>query len=105
MVGGTNPILLKALGCGARNANHSLVPANTLFEPRSQQLDLRFSKVFALGGTRRFRGNFDIYNLFNASDVLRMNTAYGSGGTATGWKNVQQILSGRLIKFGVQFDF
>jgi hypothetical protein len=94
------PSLGRPLAGGARNATVQLIPANSLFEPRSQQLDLRFSKSFGLGGTRRIRANFDIYNLFNASDVLRMNTTYGSG-----WQDVQQILSGRLIKFGGQFDF
>jgi hypothetical protein len=92
--------LSRDLSGGARNATIQLIPDNSLFEPRSQQLDLRFARVFGLGGTRRIRGNFDIYNLFNASDVLRMDTAYGAG-----WKNVQQILSGRVIKIGAQLDF
>jgi hypothetical protein len=71
-----------------------------MFELRSNQLDFRLARTFRPGGVRRLRGNFDVYNLFNASDVLRMNTRYGPA-----WQDVQQILSGRLIKLGAQFDF
>jgi hypothetical protein len=65
-----------------------------------QQVDLRFSRTFRLGGTRRLRGNFDIYNLLNANDVLAMQTQYGST-----WKDVTQILFGRMLRVGAQFDF
>ena len=95
--------------CGAPTGNctrtytTALIPANSMFEPRLNQFDLRFSKLFNLGGTKRLRGNFDVYNLFNTSAVLSMTTAYGSDGAT--WKNVGQLLSGRLIKLGAQFDF
>ena len=71
-----------------------------MFEPRLQQVDLRISRVFQLGGSRRLRGNFDVYNVLNASNVLNMNTQYGAT-----WTNVTQILSGRLLRVGAQFDF
>jgi hypothetical protein len=71
-----------------------------MFEDRLQQVDLRLSRVFSLGGSRRLRGNFDVYNLLNASNVLNMNTTYGAS-----WTNVTQILSGRLLRLGAQFDF
>ena len=32
-----------------------LIPNNSLFEPRAQQLDLRFTRTFRFGGTRRLR--------------------------------------------------
>jgi hypothetical protein len=87
---------------GACNANVTIdiIPPRSMFEPRLQQVDLRISRVFRLGGTRRLRGNFDVYNLLNASNVLNMNTQYG-----TTWTNVNQILSGRLLRVGAQFDF
>jgi hypothetical protein len=34
--------------------------ARTMFEPRYQQLDLRFSRMFQLAGTTRLRGNLDL---------------------------------------------
>ena len=89
-------------GAATCNANLAieLLPYNSEFEPRLQQIDLRFSRLFRLGGNSRIRAGLDIYNVFNASNVLSMNTAYGSG-----WLDVRQILGGRLMKVGVQFDF
>jgi hypothetical protein len=87
---------------GACNANVTvaLIPPQTLFEPRLQQVDLRFSKALRFGGTQRLRANLDVYNVLNASNVLNMNTQYGPT-----WTNVTQILSGRLLRVGAQFDF
>lgn len=100
------PQLGRNLGaCGAAatcNANVTvpLIPTNTMFAPRLQQVDLRFSRLFRLDGRTRIRGNLDIYNVLNASNVLNMNTNYGAT-----WQNVTQILSGRLLRVGAQFDF
>ena len=52
---------------------------NSLFEPRLQQVDLRFSRIFQFGA-RKLRGDVDIYNLLNASNVLNMNTTYSAPG-------------------------
>jgi hypothetical protein len=38
--------------------------------------------------------------MFNASNVLNMNTRYGRE-----WLNVVQIMGGRLVKFSGQVDF
>ena len=91
-----------AVGVAACNANRTiaLVPDNSLFEPRAQQLDLRVTRTFRFGGTRRLRPSLDIYNLFNAATVLAMNTTYGPS-----WKDVTQILNGRQLRFAAQFDF
>jgi hypothetical protein len=91
--------------CGAAavcNANVTIpiIPPQTMFEPRQQQLDLRFSRLFRLPGTHRLRGNLDIYNVFNASDVLAMSTTYGPT-----WQNVNSILTGRMLRIGAQYDF
>ena len=109
----TNAELLPSLGrnlgsCrGAATCNGTvsvdLIPPNTIFEPRLQQVDLRFSRSFRLGGTRRVRGNFDVYNVFNASNVLNMNTTYSPPGGV--WQDVTQILGGRLLRVGAQLDF
>ena len=87
---------------GACNANVTVevIQPRSMFESRLQQVDLRFSRVFGLGGSRRLRGNFDVYNVLNASNVLNMNTQYGPS-----WTNVTQILSGRLLRIGAQFDW
>ncbi|HEY3160813.1 MAG TPA: hypothetical protein VGJ78_17725, partial [Vicinamibacterales bacterium] len=91
-----------AIGAATCNANRTieLIPPSSLFEPRLQQVDLRFSRVFGLGGTRRIRPSLDVYNLLNASNVINMNVTYGPN-----WKDAIQILSGRLLRIGAQFDF
>ena len=60
--------------------------------------DAREARVAAHAA--RIRGNLDIYNAFNASNVINMNTTYGAQ-----WKDAVQILSGRLLRIGAQFDF
>ena len=84
------------------NANRTipLIPDNSMFEPRAQQLDLRVTRTFRFGASRRFRPSLDIYNLFNAATVLAMNTTYGPS-----WKDVTQILNGRQLRIGAQIDF
>ena len=80
-----------------------LIPANSMFEPRLTQVDLRLSRDFRLGGIKRLRGNLDIFNVFNASNVLSQIGSYTPpGGT---WQNAAQILGGRLLRVGFQFDF
>ncbi|PYR81009.1 MAG: hypothetical protein DMF87_06805 [Acidobacteria bacterium] len=91
-----------AIGAATCNANRTiaLIADNSLFEPRAQQVDLRFTRAFRFGGTRRLRPSLDVYNLFNAATVLAMNTTYGPS-----WKDVTQILNGRQLRIGAQFDF
>jgi hypothetical protein len=87
---------------GACNATVTvpLVPARSMFEPRLQQVDLRFSRAFRFGGATVLRANLDVYNVLNASNVLNQNTTYGNA-----WRTPTQILSGRLLRVGAQFDF
>ncbi|MET0216285.1 MAG: carboxypeptidase regulatory-like domain-containing protein [Vicinamibacterales bacterium] len=94
--------LASCRGAATCNANITVdvIPPTVLFEPRLQQLDLRFSRIIPLGGTRRLRADIDIYNLFNVSNVLSMNTTYG-----TVWQDVRQILGGRLVRLGGQITF
>jgi hypothetical protein len=77
-----------------------LIPPNTMFEPRLTQVDMRVSRLFRLGGTTRLRGTLDIYNIFNASNVLSMIYTYGGA-----WQNAAQVLSARLLRVGAQLDF
>jgi carboxypeptidase family protein len=94
------PSLGRNLASGAGGtATIDLIPAGMLYEDRIQQLDVRFSRLFQFGRVK-VRGNFDIYNALNASPILSTNTRYGAQ-----WLNVQQILAGRLFKFGGQLDF
>ena len=76
-----------------------LIAPATLYEDRIRQLDFRFSRTFRVRNTR-VEPEFDIYNAFNASPVLALNTTYGAA-----FLRPTQILSGRLLKFGVQVTF
>ena len=80
-----------------------LVPDNTNFEDRLRQMDIRFSRSFRMAKLR-VRGNGDLYNLFNASDVLNMTTRY-AGTTGGQWLRPLQILGGRMFKISAQVDF
>jgi hypothetical protein len=92
---------------GAATCNNTLVvdmvPPNTIFEDRLQQMDLRFSRTFRMGIVR-VRGNADVYNLFNAGNVLNMTTRH-AGPTGGQWLRPLQILGGRMFKFNAQLDF
>jgi hypothetical protein len=78
----------------------NIIEPNTIFEGRSNQLDVRFTRIFRLGGGVRLMGNFDIYNVLNASPVLATNTRYGPT-----WLQPTVILEARLLKFSGQLSF
>ncbi len=75
-----------------------LVP-QSVFEGRSNQLDLRYTKALRLGRAR-VQGNIDLYNVLNSSPILSINTRYGSA-----WLRPTAILAARLLKFSAQLDF
>ena len=77
-----------------------LLPPNTMFEDRIQQLDWRLTRMFQLRGTGRLRGNFDVYNIFNAATILNANTTYGAA-----WLSPTHVMGGRLVKVSAQIDF
>lgn len=94
------PSLGRNLAAGANgNATVQLVQAGTLYEDRLYQTDLRLTKTVRFGA-RRLQGNFDLYNLFNASPILSINNTFGPN-----WRRPIAVLPGRLFKFGAQLDF
>jgi hypothetical protein len=76
------------------------MPPGTEYAGRLNQVDFRLSKVFRFTSKARILGNVDLYNMFNASPTLALNTTYGSA-----WLRPLQILQGRLLKFSAQIDF
>ena len=74
------------------------------FGDRLNQLDVRFSKIFKFGGKSTLDANIDIYNAFNSDAVLSEQTAY-SGTNGGAWLLPTTVLQGRIIKFGVRWDF
>ena len=68
-------------------------------------MDLRLTRSFAITGSRRkLQGNFDIYNILNASTAQNEQATYRVGATNQ-WRNPIQIMGGRLIKFSAQITF
>jgi len=84
--------------CNA-NVNIDIIPPQSLYEDRLQQLDIRLAKIFKFGKTR-VRGNFDIYNAMNGASILSENAGYGAK-----WLTPYEIMGGRLFKFSGQIEF
>jgi hypothetical protein len=81
----------------------NIVQPGALYGDRLNAVDLRVSKILKHGiisKEGRTHVNFDIYNLFNAADVLGENTTYG-----TSWRKPTLILNGRLIQFSANMTF
>src|SRR2546426_1735902 len=87
-----------AATCNA-NVNIDLIPYQSLYEDRLQQLDVRIARIFHFGKAR-VRGNFDVYNALNGASILSQNAGYGAK-----WLTPYEIMGGRLYKFSGQIDF
>ena len=87
--------------CSATVTVNALTP-NANYEGRIQQLDFRIAKLIR-GPFGRVRATFDLYNALNAAPILARSNAFGTAGV--GWGRPTAIMSGRLIKVGVQFSW
>jgi len=94
------PSLGRNFSAGASGTSDvALVEPNTMFDDRTNMLDLRFSKRVRLRRTN-ITGNVDLSNVFNANTPQYLNTQYGPE-----WLNVTNALSARVVRFGVQIGF
>ena len=75
---------------------------STLYEKRLTQLDVRFTKILRVGGSR-IRAWFDIFNIFNHVSATNLVANYTAPGLP--YPRVAQVMGGRLFKFGGQYDF
>jgi hypothetical protein len=104
----TNAFVRPSLGrdlAGSTTYNVALIEPGTLYGDRINQVDLRFSKILRLAGAKRVRLMADVYNAMNVSPVITVNTAYNANQAANNWMRPTQILVGRFLKVGAQFDF
>src|SRR5258705_5774102 len=91
-------------GCMFKHTHEDcLLPAFSLYGDRIQQVDLRLTRNFPLAGSRKLQGNFDIYNILNASTAQNEQSTYRVVNNQ--WRNPIQIMGGRLIKFSAQLTF
>ena len=92
------PSLGRSLSGNAQNVSVALVEPGTMYGDRLNQVDLRVGKILKFGQTRT-AVNLDLFNAFNQSTVLTVNNNYAS------WLQPLSIVSARLVKISVQFDF
>jgi len=94
------PSLGRTLAAGAAGtATVQLIAPGTMFGERLNQVDFRVAKTVKMSRAR-IKAMVDLYNLFNASPVLALNTRYGPA-----WQQPLLVLSGRFVKLGVHVDF
>jgi hypothetical protein len=88
---------------GAASTTINLIQPGTVFLDRQNLLNLRVGKTFRFGG-RRMQGFMDVFNVFNAGTVIRVNEAFAASGTNL-WRTPTGILDGRYARFGLQMNF
>ena len=93
-IGGTAPTSV------TRGSGTFFFTGSEFYEPRLTQLDVRFTKILQFGRAR-VRAWVDLFNLFNANNVVAISDAYSTGI----YPRVANVMGGRLLKFGGQFDF
>jgi hypothetical protein len=109
-----NSIIAPSLGrnlgaCGtaavcSATAPVPLIAPDTEWEPRRHQLDLKLAKSITLGPNARLQANIGVYNVFNASSILTVNTNYGNIGGQQ-WLQPLSILGARTIQFSGRLNF
>ena len=79
--------------CTARVVANIVLPNTYYLEPRLQQLDVRFSRVFRLAGGVRIQPQVDFFNILNADRCLGSPRGWGPALTSPprcwtrGWSN------------------
>ena len=94
------PSLGRPLAGGTRTALVPLVAPNTFFEDRINRLDLRISKKFRMGGSRRLQLNLDAYNALNSSAIRTINSTYDAR-----WRQPNTVIDPRLFQISGEFSF
>jgi hypothetical protein len=94
------PSLGRSLAAGVNGtAIVQLVEPGTMYGPRQRALDLRLSKRQRFGKAR-LTGNIDVFNVFNATSIVTLNTTYGPS-----WQRPTLLQGARFFKVSGQFDF
>ena len=95
--GGT---LGRPLSGGVTTVTIPLVAPGTLYGERRNQIDIRVARNFRFGGTKRIQLLWDLYNVMNSNAVVNQNNTFGGR-----WQEPTNILIGRFMKIGAQFNF
>jgi hypothetical protein len=92
------PILLAA-GGQTQAIGFNLIPPNTKFEPRWNQLDLSAKRTFRFQ-RKEVQAQFALFNVVNANTVLQEVQSFG-----TSLGQPQNVLQGRLMRLALLFNF
>jgi len=79
--------------------NLTIVEPNAVFGPYVNKVDARVSKIVRVGGNR-LTASLDVFNVFNSSALLAVNTTVGSN-----YLFPTQALGGRLYRLSARLDF
>jgi hypothetical protein len=82
----------------------ALIPPQTQYYDRVNQLDLRMGKILRYGRTR---GNvsLDLYNVFNKSTITSAGFTYSPSAASNQWLGPSAVIAPRLAKVSITFDF
>ena len=95
------PTLGRSLSAGANGTvNLPLLAPNSEYGSRYNKVDLRVSKIFRVGGTRRVTGSLDALNVLNGAGIIAVNTRYGPN-----FRYPTQIMGGRQLRLSGNFEF
>ena len=83
------PSLVRAAESSGRDVRYS----------RYRAMNLRMGKVVKVSRLR-LASNLDVFNVFNANNVLAQNGSYSAA-----WRTPSGIVGGRLMKFSVVVEF
>jgi hypothetical protein len=87
------------------NVTAFVMTPGTLFNDRTNQIDLRFAKIVKFRGRGgRAEASIDLYNIFNSDAIQGQNNTY-SGVNGGAWLRPTGIIPPRFIKFNVRWDF
>jgi hypothetical protein len=87
------------LAGGVQSVTVNLIEPNTMLGDRLNQLDLRIGKILRFAKTRTNLA-VDIVNALNSSAVLTYNNTFNAT-----WPTPASVLTARLARLSVQFDF
>jgi hypothetical protein len=95
------PLLGRNLSGGVANVTINLLPPQTFYEARVNQLDFRAAKIVTFAG-KRMQIALDLFNALNSNVVETYNNSYNPTGS---WQTPTLILPARVAKITAQFDF
>ena len=93
-----------ATGACTSTKSIELIEPNTAYGENLNQLDIRGSKRFTVGGRLRLRLDLDLYNLFNSDWPYTVSSTFSTAASSA-WLRPTNVLQSRMFKIGGQIDF